>query len=80
MEDAISEEARRVRRLQLCVDVAIAAILQGAFTRDQSEHLVFALRDLCGELCPGKEETFALLLAPRLYRAITEAFGPQDLV
>jgi len=71
---AVLEEAKRVRRLQRGVDFGIAAILQGAFTREEAERLTHALREACAELCPGKEETFDLIYVPRLRRAISAAF------
>ncbi len=71
---AIREENRKLRYLRFLVDLALAEIRAGRFTRTQAEAVVRNIRSQALKLFPGKETAFDLIYRPRFQRAITETF------
>lgn len=68
-------EERKLRQLRTAVDTAFAILLQADLTIDEALDIVNATKRRALELFPDKEETFDLIYAPRLYRALDERFG-----
>ena len=73
--EAIAIENRKVRLLKSAVDTAYALILQADITVDEALDIVNATKRRALTLFPDKEETYDLIYAPRLFRAVTERFG-----
>jgi len=69
---AVAAEARQVRQLRMVVDLTAAVLMQGRLSRREAEDLVAATRRRALELFPDKEETYALILAPRFARLLDE--------
>jgi len=72
---AVAAEARQVRQLRMVVDLTSAVLMQGRLSRREAEDLVAATRRRALELFPDKEETYALILAPRFARLLDEFTG-----
>jgi hypothetical protein len=69
---AVAAEARQVLQLRMVVDLTSAVLMQGRLSRREAEDLVAATRRRALELFPDKEETYALILAPRFARLLDE--------
>jgi len=67
-----------VRLLKNAVDAAHALILQADITVDEALDIVNATKRRALKLFPDKEETYDLIYAPRLFRAVAERFGGPD--
>lgn len=76
-EEAIAEETRRLRRLRLLVQSAMAIIAQGELPVEEAAQLVMATRKAALELFPGKEEAFDLIYRPKLQRLMREVYRMQ---
>ncbi len=74
----LAAENRKVRLLRRAVDTAYAIILQADITVDEALDIVNATKRRALALFPDKEETYDLIYAPRLFRAIEERFGQTD--
>ena len=72
--EALADESRRADALRRTVDVACALLRQARLTRDEAESVVAITRARVLELFPGKEDVWALVLAPRFARIVRE-FG-----
>ncbi len=68
------EENRRLRYLRFLVDLALAEIRAGRYTKAQAEKIVENIRSQALQLFPGKELAFDLIYRPRFRRAIAETF------
>ena len=75
-DDAVREEARRLRELRVLVDLTAALIAQGRPDRVEGERLVAATRKRILELFPDKSDTYDLILAPRFARLLSGLPGP----
>lgn len=76
--DEIAEEARRLRRLRLLVDLTAATLYQANLTPEEAVRLIVECRNAAMDLFPGREETFDLLYKPRFLRILRERFGPEE--
>ena len=74
-EDAVAVEDRKLRMLKAAVDTAYALILQADLTVDEALDIVNATKRRALALFPDKEQTFDLIYAPRLFRAVAERFA-----
>jgi hypothetical protein len=70
--EAILDEERRADRLRRTVDVACALLRQARLPRREAEDVVAFTRARVLELFPGKEDVWALVLAPRFARILDE--------
>jgi hypothetical protein len=73
---AILDEQRRADALRRTVDVACAYLRQARLPREEAEAVVALARKRALELFPGKEDVFALVLAPRFARILDEFCVP----
>ncbi len=72
------EERRNLRRLQLMMQVLLAAIAQDeSMTVDEAAQLTAYTREAALRMFPGKESAFNLLCRPRIQRAMRERFQIQ---
>ncbi|MGH2520552.1 MAG: hypothetical protein ACRDF8_12155 [Chloroflexota bacterium] len=76
-ESLAEDERRRLRRLQLMMQMATAVLAQSELTIEEAADLVAGTRRAALALFPGKELAFDLLYRPRLQRIIQERFGLQ---
>jgi len=76
-DDAIAEETRRIRRLQLTVRLVMNVISQSNLPFEEATELVAATRRVALQLFPGKERTYDLLYKPRLQRLMIEKYRLQ---
>jgi hypothetical protein len=76
-EAEIAEETRRLRRLRLLVQSAMAIIAQGELPVEEAAELVMTTRRVALEMFPGKEEAFDLIYRPRLQRLMQEVYRMQ---
>lgn len=74
-QEEIQEEARRVRRLQVVVDLVTALIAQSDdLPVEEAAELVAATRTYALSLFPDKEKTYDLLYQPRFQRLMGEKY------
>lgn len=74
---AIAEETRRLRRLQLTVRLVMNLISQGNLPFEEASEIVAATRRVALDLFPGKEETYDLIYQPRLQRLLVQKYRLQ---
>lgn len=75
--DSPEEERRRLRRLQMLVQMVSSVLAQSDLTIEEAAELAAGARRAALALFPGKELAFDLLYKPRLQRIIHERFGLQ---
>jgi len=73
-EAEILEENRKVRRLQLVVDLVMSVLYQSDISVDEASELVAATRQFALGLFPDKEQTYDLIYTPRFRRLMTEKY------
>ncbi len=75
--DPVADEARRLRRLRLTVDVVGAVLAQqNPLSERDANRLIEGTREAAMRLFPGKGDTFDLIIRPRLQRILRErGFG-----
>jgi hypothetical protein len=71
------DEARKLRRLQIVVDMVMSVIAQSELTIEEAAELAAGARRAALALFPGKELAFDILYKPRLQRLIHERFHLQ---
>ncbi|HZT70007.1 MAG TPA: hypothetical protein VFC10_09730 [Terriglobia bacterium] len=74
-EAEIQEEARKVRRLQIVMDLVISTLQQTDMPVEEASELVAATRQFALTLFPDKGHTFDLLYRPRLQRILSEKYN-----
>lgn len=75
--DSVEDERRRLRRLQIMVQMVSSVLAQSDLTIEEAAELAAGTRRAALALFPGKELAFDLLYKPRLQRIIHERFGLQ---
>jgi hypothetical protein len=74
----LQDEQRKVRRLQIMVNMVMSVIGQDmSLTVDQASEMVADTRRAALAMFPGKELAFDLLFKPRLQRLMRERFRIQ---
>ena len=73
-EVEIQEEARKVRRLQLVMDLVTSTLQQEDMAIEQASEMVAATRQFALDLFPDKGQTFDLIYRPRLQRILAEKY------
>jgi hypothetical protein len=76
-EEAVREEGRRVRRLQLLVNLVTSVISQGNLPVEEASQMVASTRQAALNLFPGKELAFDLIYKPRFQRLMQEVYRLQ---
>jgi hypothetical protein len=72
------EEARKVRRLQIMVNMVMSVIAQDPdLTLEQATDMVSDARNAALAMFPDKELAWNILYRPRLYRLLTERYNLQ---
>jgi hypothetical protein len=70
----ILEENRKVRRLQLVVDLMTNVLRQSEMTVEEAAELVAATRKFALRLFPGEEQTYDMIYKPRFQRLLAEKY------
>jgi hypothetical protein len=70
----IQAEARKVRRLQVVVDLVANVIRQSEMPLDEASELVAATRRFALNLFPDKAQTYDLIYQPRFRRLLIEKY------
>ncbi len=74
-KELLREEEQRVRRLRLLVDVTAQVLAEDTnLTFCEALRLIDAARTASMRLFPDKEQTFDLVIRPRLERIVLERF------
>ncbi|MFQ5817970.1 MAG: hypothetical protein ACE5H2_08455 [Terriglobia bacterium] len=76
-EEAIQEESRRIRRLQVTLRLVMNLISQSTLPFEEASELVAATRRVALTLFPDKEKTYDLIYQPRLQRLLREKYRLQ---
>jgi hypothetical protein len=80
-EHALQEEQHRIRRLRLLVDVTAQILAEDdKLQLCEALRLVDAARQAALRLFPDKQDTFELVIRPRLERIVMDRFGIASLV
>ena len=76
--EEIAAEGRRLRRLQLLMDLALSAIRQSdTMPVEEASELAASARQAALRLFPGKEAAFDLIYRPRFQRLLNEKYRLQ---
>lgn len=73
-EAEILEENRKVRRLQVVVDLVMNVLNQSDIPVEEASQLVAQTRRFALGLFPDKERTYDLIYQPRLQRILREKY------
>ncbi len=73
-ESEILEENRKVRRLQLVVDLVLNVLRQPDMPVEEAAELVAATRRFALNLFPDKEQTYNLIYQPKFQRLLAEKY------
>lgn len=74
-EDELREENRRIRHMRILVDLTAQILAEDPGLKlCEALRLVEAARSAVVRMFPGKEDTFDLVIRPRLERIIMERF------
>ena len=72
--EALEDEDRRIRQLQIVVSLALNSIADAAMEPSQAWDLVLAVRGTALRLFPGKELAFDLIYLPRFLRLLAHRY------
>jgi len=72
--EALEDEDRRIRQLQIVVSLALSSIADAAMEPSQAWDLVLAVRGTALRLFPGKELAFDLIYLPRFLRLLAHRY------
>jgi hypothetical protein len=73
-EEEIREENRRVRRLQVVVDLVMNCLAQEDLPIEEASEMVAATRQFALNLFPDKGATYDLIYKPRFQRLLSEKY------
>ncbi|MGD0697797.1 MAG: hypothetical protein ABSB82_23525 [Terriglobia bacterium] len=73
-QSEIFEENRKVRRLQIVVDLVMNVLSQSEISVEEASELVGATREFALSLFPDKEQTYDLIYKPRFQRLMAEKY------
>lgn len=68
----IADAREQMRRLQVVVDLACAAIRSGTYTREEALGFIEATRAWAQKLCPERLDLFDMIYARRMQRLVEE--------
>ena len=73
-EAEIQEESRRIRRLQMMMNLVMSVISQGNLPIEEASELVASTKRAALNLFPDKELAYDLIYRPRLQRLLREKY------
>ena len=71
----LKDENRRIRYFRILTDLTHQRLCVENMSHGEAQQTVIELRNAAGNMFPGKEGVFDLVIAPRLERVIKERFG-----
>jgi hypothetical protein len=74
MEDEITEEEKKLRRLRFVVDFAMEYIRTQEVSHDEALSVVEGVKKHAMKIFPDKEETFDMIYLSRFKRLLNEKF------
>jgi hypothetical protein len=74
-EAEIREENRKVRRLQIVVDLVMNVLWQSELPIEEASAMVAQTRRFALQLFPDKEDTYDLIYQPRFNRLLSEKYN-----
>jgi hypothetical protein len=75
--ERLIDEEKRLRRLRLLVDLALAELMQGAINVSEAYSIMERTRKAALKLFPDKGSVYDLIYAPRFNRIMAERFPVQ---
>jgi hypothetical protein len=69
------DEMRRIRILRFLIDLTYQRLCVESMSLADAREAVGELRTAAGQIFPGKQSVFDLVIAPRMERVIRERFG-----
>jgi len=72
--EALEDEDRRIRQLQIVVNLALSSIADTALESGQAWDMVLAVRGMALRLFPGKELAFDVIYLPRFLRLLAHRY------
>jgi len=76
-KEEIEDENRRIRRLQIMMNMVMAVISQEEMTLEEASEMVANAKRAALAMFPGKELAYDLIYKPRLQRLLRERFRLQ---
>jgi hypothetical protein len=73
-EAEILEETRKIRRLQIVVDMVMSTLQQSDIPVEEAAEMVASTRRYAISLFPDKARTFDLIYRPRFQRVLSEKY------
>lgn len=73
-ESEIAEEARKVRRLQIVIDLVRCVLRQPDLSAEEASELIAAVRQYALRQFPGREQTYEILYGRRFQKLLAERF------
>jgi predicted HTH domain antitoxin len=73
-QEEILEENRKVRRLQIAVDLALNLVAQSDISVEEAAELVAQTRRYALHLFPDKELAYDIIYQPKFKRLMTEKY------
>ncbi len=73
-ESDVLEENRRVRRLQIVVNLVLSVLRQSDMPLEEAQELVAASRQFALNLFPDKGSTYDLIYQPKFKRLLAEKY------
>jgi hypothetical protein len=71
--NALVDEEDRVHKLRIAMDITAAILRQhNSLSLVEANRLIENTRKVASTLCPGREETFDLVIGPRYLRILEE--------
>ena len=74
MEDEITEEEKKVRRLRFIIDFAMEYIRTQEVSHDEAISVVEGVKKHAMKIFPDKEETFDIIYLSRFKRLLNDKF------
>jgi hypothetical protein len=74
MEDEITEEEKKLRRLRFIIDFAMEYIRTQEVSHDEAISVVEGVKKHAMKIFPDKEETFDMIYLSRFKRLLNEKF------
>lgn len=73
-QEEILEENRKVRRLQIVVDLVLNLVAQSDIPVEEASELVAQTRQFALDLFPDKELTYDIIYEPKFKRLLAEKY------
>ncbi len=79
LSEKIKEENRKIRYLQLMVDLSLNIIESSNLSLEEAFSIVEKVKNMSISMFPGKEEAFDIIYRPKFERMIRKVFGKNKI-